>query len=64
MYFNFSEKLNLNLNKLKITKVYVLFHKFFFLHESQPVGPVTKTKIGQFRVKKIKTTLVLEILYE
>ena len=47
MYFNFSEK-------LKFTKVFVLFHKFF-LHESQP--PVTKTKKGQFRVKKSKTTL-------
>ena len=36
MYFNFSEK-------LKFTKVYVLFHKFF-LRESQPTGPVNKTK--------------------
>ena len=53
MYFNFSEK-------LKLIKVYVLLHKFF-LHESQPAGPVTKTKKGQFRVKKSETTLVLEI---
>ena len=37
MYFNFSEK-------LKFTKVYALFHKFFFLHESQPAGPAIKTK--------------------
>ena len=55
MYFNFSEK-------LKFTEVYVLFHKlFFFLHESQPAGPVIKTKKGQCRVKKGKTTLVQEI---
>ena len=54
MYFNFSEK-------LKFTKIYVLFHKCFFWHESQPAGPVTKTKKGQYRVKKSKTTLVPEI---
>ena len=40
MYFNFSEK-------LKFTKVYVLFHKFF-LRKSQPTGPVIKTKKGFF----------------
>ena len=48
MYFNFSEK-------LKFTKVYVLFHNFFFKHETQPVGPVIKTKKGQCQVKKSKT---------
>ena len=57
MYFNFSKKLN-------FTKVYALFHKFFYasmLHESQPAGPVIKTKKGQCRIKKSKTTLIQEI---
>ena len=53
MYFNFSKKLN-------FTKVYVLFTSFF-LHESQPAGPVIKTKKGQCRVKKSEITLALEI---
>ena len=35
--------------------------KSFFLHESQLAWPVIKTKKGQRRVKKSKTTLVLAI---
>ena len=37
------------------------FTSFFFGHESQLAGPVTKTKKGQFQIKKSETTLVLEI---
>ena len=33
--------------KLKFIQVYVLFQKFFW-RESQPAGPITKKKKGQF----------------
>ena len=53
MYFNLSKK-------LKFTKVYVLFHKIFLdMNHNQP-GQLPKQK-GQCRVKKSKTTLVMEI---
>ena len=54
MYFNFSKK-------IKFYKSLRSFSQVFFLHESQPAGPVIKTKKGQCRVKKSEITLALEI---
>ena len=53
MYFNLSEK-------LKFTKVYVLFHKIFFDMKHNRRGQLPKQK-GQCQVKESKTTLVMEI---
>ena len=50
---NFSEK-------LKFTEVYVLFQNIFFDMNSKRRSRLPKQK-GQCRVKKSKTTLVLEI---
>ena len=47
--------------KLSLQKFMFCFISFFFLHKSQPAGPVIKTNKGQCRVKKSKTTSVQEI---
>ena len=47
--------------KIKFYESLCSVSQVFFSHESQPAGPVTKTKKGQCRVEKSKTTLALGI---